>query len=229
MKARGNVDVPVVSREATGGLIDGVYAITVTLLVLELPGDYTSIEEIKSAVPKVLDYFLAFSVAFGLWVHHRRINLLIERNSSLIVLLHGVTLALSCLMPAALNAVYAVEVGETRNPLWAISRGEVSLAVVVDLWLIGIVISCDLLLMIILILGDRGEKSNGHHALLRLKLVSSTVLLLTLVVAFLFIPHARLALLVLPFWLLLEPSIQRRWITMSEKSIAGDSSAQAHP
>lgn len=229
MKERANVDVPVVSREATGGLLDGVYAITVTLLVLELPGDFTSIEEIKSAVPKVLDYFLAFSVAFGLWVHHRRINLLIERNSSLILLLHGVTLALTCLMPAALNASYGVEVGETRNPLWAISRGVVNLTVVVDLWLIGLVLSCDLLLVIILIVGDRGEKSNRHHTLLRLKLVSSIVLLFTLVLAFLFIPHARLALLVLPLWLLLEPSIQRKWITMSEDSTASNSSAQAHP
>jgi uncharacterized membrane protein len=88
-------------------LSDGVFAIAITLLVLQLTapeimssargGDLGTI--LADAAPKVLIYGIGFTVIALYWVGHRRIFLLIERTDSLLTFLNLALLMCIAFMP----------------------------------------------------------------------------------------------------------------------------------
>ncbi|MEO1134147.1 MAG: TMEM175 family protein, partial [Cyanobacteria bacterium J06639_1] len=79
-------------KERVGALIDAVYAIAMTILVLELPIPDSGAElneYIDKILFAVLDYGLTFILLFAFWYNQRRINDLIERHSRLTLWLNG--------------------------------------------------------------------------------------------------------------------------------------------
>ena len=92
-------------------MVDGLYAIAMTLLALEIPGTFDdyfkhvshvdSLPHLLKGLYSVSAYVLVFLVIYELWCYHRSILSLMHgeksRHQSLIA---GVILAVICLVPA---------------------------------------------------------------------------------------------------------------------------------
>lgn len=92
-----------IDKEKLGALMDAVYPIVMTILVLELgePKSGTEIEDyINSILPKLVDYILSFTLLFSFWFNQSRINNLFEKEHSRLTLwLNSFVLMLVTLLP----------------------------------------------------------------------------------------------------------------------------------
>jgi uncharacterized membrane protein len=113
------VSVPIVEAKETGRIeafSDGVFAIAVTLLVLELKvpqlTENAGNAELSSALlnrwPSYLAYLVSFSTILIVWVNHHRLFTIIQRSDSRFLFLNGLFLLVVTTIPfpTALLAEY---------------------------------------------------------------------------------------------------------------------------
>jgi uncharacterized membrane protein len=119
MKEEVSVSVRVVEEKETGRIeafSDGVFAIAVTLLVLELRVPQLSEEatssELWSALlshwPSYAAYLVSFMTILIMWVNHHRLFMIIQRSDSRFLFLNGALLLVVTIIPfpTALLAEY---------------------------------------------------------------------------------------------------------------------------
>jgi uncharacterized membrane protein len=89
-------------KEKLGALIDGIYAIALTILVLELPKP-ESAQNLIEFLPEIrhsfIDYVLSFLLLFAFWYNQRRINEIAEYLNRFTLWLNGIALLFICLIP----------------------------------------------------------------------------------------------------------------------------------
>jgi uncharacterized membrane protein len=91
-----------ISKEHLGALMDAVYAIALTILVLELPKPHSAeklIELLPAIKADLINYALSFLLLFNFWFNQRNINDLIIKHSRITLWLNGFTLLFICLIP----------------------------------------------------------------------------------------------------------------------------------
>ena len=93
-------------KESMGAFIDAVYAIAITILALEIKGDLSTDGGFYHFKYIVLEYALAFTILFALWIQHRRLNQIAAEVSKPQLLLHGFVLLIICLIPRAVSLVF---------------------------------------------------------------------------------------------------------------------------
>jgi uncharacterized membrane protein len=90
------------NKEKVGALIDGIYAIALTILVLDLPRP-ESAQQLIQVLPKFLgnftDYALSFLLLFTFWYNQRRVNEFIEFHRRTTLWLNAFALLFICLIP----------------------------------------------------------------------------------------------------------------------------------
>ncbi|ERN42845.1 putative integral membrane protein [Rubidibacter lacunae KORDI 51-2] len=135
------------NRERLGALIDAVYAIAMTILVLELPLPDTEkqiYQDAKQIVATIIDYGLTFLVLFGFWYNQRRISALVEVHSRLTLWLNGLALMVVCLLPFSARLLFKSGYQETSLLSLNYSTG-------IDIIFIVVCLLTDLLLHLTLI------------------------------------------------------------------------------
>src|SRR5437867_1950508 len=104
------VSMPLVEEKETGRIeafSDGVFAIAVTLLVLELQvpqlGEEASSSELWSALlsrwPSYAAYLVSFATILIVWVNHHRLFTIIRRSDSRFLFLNGALLLMVTIIP----------------------------------------------------------------------------------------------------------------------------------
>jgi uncharacterized membrane protein len=90
------------NKEKVGALIDGIYAIALTILVLELPRP-ESTKQIAEMLPQFIDYFTDYALSFLLlltfWYNQRRIDEFAENHNRITLWLNAFILLVICLIP----------------------------------------------------------------------------------------------------------------------------------
>ncbi len=95
------------SKSRTEAFSDGVFAIVITLLVLEikvpeLPHDASSqmlMDALRDIWPKIISWVLSFFFVAVMWVQHHNIFRMCERSDYGMVWINNVFLLLLCFMP----------------------------------------------------------------------------------------------------------------------------------
>ena len=72
-----------ITREIIGTLIDAVYAIAVTILALDFPGEFGEQLTMSDLFKFLLHYVVSFFILFALWMQHRRIAGLADLSKTL--------------------------------------------------------------------------------------------------------------------------------------------------
>jgi len=86
-------------------LSDGVFAIAMTLLVLDIPApgslhsDAELLQALRRVMPNVLTFGLSFALVALYWIGHRRLFRDVARTSAFLVQLNVLLLLLVCLVP----------------------------------------------------------------------------------------------------------------------------------
>jgi uncharacterized membrane protein len=91
-------------KEQLGALIDGIYAIALTILVLDLPKPESAaklIEIFPAISDGLINYSLSFLLLFNFWFNQRTINDLASYHNRFTLWLNGLTLLFICLIPYA--------------------------------------------------------------------------------------------------------------------------------
>jgi uncharacterized membrane protein len=91
-------------KEPLGALIDAIYAIALTILVLDLPKPESAlklVEMFPAIRDSLINYSLSFLLLFNFWFNHRNINDLIGYYNRLTLWLSGLSLLFICLIPYA--------------------------------------------------------------------------------------------------------------------------------
>lgn len=133
------------SKEAMGAFIDAVYAIAITILALEVPESLEGEEAVDEFLWVLREYAIAFAVLFALWVHHRRINALVEHHTRATLWLSGIAMLAACLIPRATSLVFhyggiasAGEVLEDDSRAQLVDRFNVLTIMVADLAMLAL-------------------------------------------------------------------------------------------
>lgn len=185
-------------REKLGALIDGIYAIALTILVLDLPKPETS-EILADFIPRIqygiIDYSLSFFLLFGFWYNQRRINELIEHLGRLALWLNGFALLFICLIPYSIVVLHRYGDNNYVDILYVAN------------WLI-----VDMLMHIILRLHGRERCKNkeGMETMRNLFLsrqIATTFTVAILIVAILSPVPNRYGLILVPLLLIFEKEI----------------------
>ncbi len=96
-------------KEKVGNLIDGVYAIALTILVLDLPKPDSTVKmiEIFPQIREVLiNYIFSFLLLFNFWINQRNINDLPNYHSQTTLWLNGLALMFVCLIPYSTSLLH---------------------------------------------------------------------------------------------------------------------------
>ena len=200
------------SKEAVGTFIDAVYAIAVTILALEVPGELTESFAISSFAEMLLEYALSFLILFALWIQHRRIN---ELNSDLVantaVWINCVILLLVCLIPRATTLVFNYGGDVTLMQLEASLNHDAGwkLSEIVDLFYIGVVIAADLGLLVLVTWLAGNSTDDDMIRIRRSKKILSALTLGILLLSLLLPLENRSFLLLIPLVLMSERGLVR--------------------
>lgn len=196
------------NKDRIGALVDGVYAIAMTILVLELPMPDSSMElaeSLQAIVLSAVDYGLTFLLLFGFWYNQRRINELMEDHSRLTLWLNALVLMLVCLLPFSATLLYRIGAEDSSLFEW-------DYAVFVDLLFVGICLSADILIHAVLWLIGR-HHAHSPEALERIRPITRSRQLATLVVGVvmaitLILPGPnRNTLIVIPLLIIFEDEV----------------------
>ena len=195
------------NRERIGALIDAIYAIAMTVLVLNFPviepGDELS-KSIKIFLDIIVDYGLSFTLLFAFWYNQRRINDLVEIHSRLTLWLNGIVLMIVCLVPFSASLLY--------------SFGKASFDYVsfVDLLFTGVCLSVDFFIHMSLwvICRTHLHTPEAEPQVVRIVLarrIVTTIVILVMVCSFLLPGYDRITLLALPLLLIFEDELVKIW------------------
>lgn len=205
-------------KEYLGALIDGIYAIAMTILILELP-EIRSGEEFGKIVATlplaIADYGLSFTLLFSFWYNQRRINELVGIHSRLTLWLNAMALMLICLVPFTASSLYSL--GKESSSLF-----EINTASFADLFFVGIVLAADFCIHLTLWVIHRNHQHEPqlHHHVVRLmqvrRIVTGLVMLIMLLSFALPGPN-RIILFVMPILLIFEEEIVKIWHKIRRK------------
>ena len=202
----------ILSKETVGTFIDAVYAIAVTILALEVPGELNSSFAIGTFVEMLVEYVLSFLILFALWIQHRRINGLNgESVATAVIWINCAVLLMVCLIPRATTLVFDyggdVTLAQLEGSLnhgagWTLSE-------FVDTFYVLLVIAADLGLLVLI--GRIARKSADEKAIrIRRSKITVTVLTVGVLLLSLLIPlENRYFLLLIPLALMFERSLTR--------------------
>lgn len=203
------------NKERLGALTDGIYAIAMTILVLELPLPDSSMELEESLgiiLFSVVDYGLTFLLLFGFWYNQRRINELIEDHSRLTLWLNALALMLVCLLPFSATLLYRI--GSTSSSL-----SSMSYSVFVDLLFVAICLSADILIHTILWLIGRyhAENSESREQVKRItqsRQIATVVVVIAMFISLIAPGPNRNTLIMIPLLLIFEDEVVKivSWI-----------------
>lgn len=197
--------------EVVGTFVDAVYAIAITILALEIPGELGGEFSVADFVAVTLEYCLAFILLFSFWLQHRRISGASETVPRSGLWLNAIVLLCVCLIPRATTLVFVHGGNVTLAQLEGTFFGGVQMttAELVDLFYVGIVVTADLSLLALAAHVVRKPKPADPHPLWRSKL-TTTVLVVLAATASLVLPvNNRFFLLLLPLALFFELQIDR--------------------
>ena len=197
----------ILSKEVVGTFIDAVYAIAVTILALEVPGEFKGKFAIGSFGEMLVEYVLSFLILFALWIQHRRINGLNgDSVGSAVIWVNGLVLLLVCLVPRATTLVFdyggdvtlvQLEGSLNHGAGWTLSE-------FVDFFYITLVLAADLGLLVLI--GKISRKSTDDETIrIRCSKITVTVLTVGVLLLSLLIPvENRYFLLLMPLSLMFE-------------------------
>jgi len=199
--------ITAINRENMGAFIDAVYAIAVTILALEIPGEIDS-ADIGRLFETLLTYVVSFIVLFALWIQHRRINHYIESYTNAPIWLNAFALLLVCLIPRATTFVFEYGGNVTGlNVLDSVLGQGWSIAEAVDLLYLIVILLADLGLLGLFgfaAIDDREERM----VIRRSKFTLTAILTVILVLSFVLEIDNRWFLIALPILLIFE-----RWLS----------------
>ena len=200
------------NKEKIGALIDGVYAIAMTLLVLEIskiePGIDLGIDlqkAIHQTLHSLVDYVLAFMILFSFWYNQRRINDLVISHRRTTLWLNALALMLVCLLPYCTALLY--NFGQRRSWL-----GDFNHAALVDIMFIAVCLSIDGLIHLTLAVIPHGQGyPEEHHKkvgqIVESRRIATLVLVLVIFISFALPIPNRVTLFVIPLILMFEVEI----------------------
>ncbi len=200
------------NNEKLGGLIDGVYAIAMTILALGLPIPESGLE-LDGLGSKILsslvDYSFTFIMIFAFWYNQRRINNLVTQEHSRTTLwLNGIALMLVCLFPYAANLAFNL-----GNPSVLLSHPSRTAAIeysnLIDWFFTAICLGVDLITHMILGLTYRANVENqpAIRPLMHSRKIATALLLIAMLIALIIPGPNRLTLLVIPLILVCEKEV----------------------
>lgn len=199
-------------KERVGALIDAVYAIAMTILVLELPipdsGSQLN-EYIGKIVFAALDYGLTFILLFAFWYNQRRINDLVDKHSRVTLWLNGLALMMIALMPFAASLLY--QFGDVSSFLNH-SEGDVF----INLLFVGVCLSADLSINCSLWLVNRSRSylAENRAKIVKISRSRTIAVVVSVLVMFLsiFLPGGdRRSLIIIPLVLIFEEEVLKTW------------------
>jgi uncharacterized membrane protein len=195
-------------KDKVGALIDGVYAIALTLLVLELPNPEatTGVRElIQESSRLLMDYALAFIILFAFWYNQRRINDLVVSHRRITLWLNGLTLMMVCLLPFTTTLLY--NFGQQKSWL-----GQFNQAALVDIVFIAVCLSIDGLIHLILAVIHHSQSySQEHHQkvaqVVQSRRIATMVLIVAMFASFALPIPNRISLVIIPLILMFEVEV----------------------
>ncbi len=127
-------------KEHLGAFIDAVYAISITMLALDIPVEIKShdFETLRNLLGVLIQYCLSFAMLFGFWLQHRQVNhyLPLTRFS---LWASAALLLITTLIPRATTLVY--EHGAQSGTIFQLAFSEV-----IDILFISTVLIADMLM-----------------------------------------------------------------------------------
>ena len=198
-------------KEKFGALSDAVFAIAMTLLVLELPipeSEQELHEMVRTIAISIADFGLSFAILFAFWYNQRRINDLFAKHTRITLALHCFTLMMICLLPFSANLVYQFGGNVT-------SQMHFTHAVFVDLFFIAICLLADLSIHISLAIAGRAGLHHEHERkkvqeIWRSRQIATFILAAALLLAFALPGPNRWSLVAIPLLFLFEDTIVRQ-------------------
>lgn len=198
-----------ITPEIVGTFIDAVYAIAITLLALELPGELHKDFPIQEFGGTLVEYRLAFFILFAFWLQHRRSNTFVQNYSRAGLLLNAAILLFICLIPRCTTFVFHyggdVTFGEVDKTI--LTDRSWTRAETVDLLFVGVVVGTDFLILLLLWLFASAAPFEEVRQVRQSKTVTS-LLLLTIVLLSPVLPvQNRYVLVIVPIALFFEQEI----------------------
>ena len=192
-------------KEKVGALIDGVYAIAMTLLVLEIPQPEPGID-LQKAVHQtsnsLVDYVLAFMILFAFWYNQRRINDLVISHRRTTLWLNALALMMVCLLPFSTTLLY--NFGQRTSWL-----GDFNHSALVDIVFIAVCLSIDGLIHLNLAVIHHGQGyPEEHHKkvsqVVQSRRIATLILVLVMFISFALPIPNRVSLFVVPLLMVFE-------------------------
>ncbi|NEQ43031.1 MAG: DUF1211 domain-containing protein [Leptolyngbya sp. SIOISBB] len=195
-------------KEKLGALIDAVYAIAMTILVLELPvpaTDQQLHQTVNQIAVAIANFALSFVILFAFWYNQRRINDLFVCHTRLTFLLHGFTLMMVCLIPFSANLLYTLG-GDVTSIL------HLTHAAFVDLFFVGVCLLADLSIHAALAVARRNRLHHEQEYETVLKIhrarqIATVLLVIALFLAFALPGPNRWSLAIIPVLFVFEDEI----------------------
>lgn len=195
-------------KEKVGALIDGVYAIAMTLLVLEIPQPEPGIDlqkAIHQTSNSLIDYVLAFMILFAFWYNQRRINDLVISHRRTTLWLNALALMMVCLLPFSTTLLY--NFGQRTSWL-----GDFNHSALVDIVFIAVCLSIDGLIHLNLAVIHHGQGyPEEHHKkvshVVQSRRIATLVLVLVMFISFALPIPNRVSLFVIPLLMMFEVEI----------------------
>ena len=137
MTAGAREDRPTYATDRLGALSDGVFAIVLTLLVLdlkipELPpqfGEQQMVADLKGQIPNFLAWLISFILLARFWIVHHAVIASLARCHTGTMVWNFVVLGLVSLMPFAAGLVGTYEFDPLAITIFAIMLGTTGLSV----------------------------------------------------------------------------------------------------
>ncbi len=137
MKSGGGRDRPIYATDRLGALSDGVFAIVLTLLVLdlkipELPDRFAEqqmIADLEEQIPNFLAWLISFILLARFWIVHHAVVASLARCHSGTMVWNFVVLGLVSLVPFAAALIGTYEFDSVAVALFALTLGSTGVAV----------------------------------------------------------------------------------------------------
>ena len=195
------------SKETIGTFIDAIYAIAVTILALEVPGEFEDGFVFGLFRNMLVEYALSFFILYALWIQQRRINGLNDVTiSNTVIWIHGAILLLICLIPRATTLVFDYGGDVTLAQLRASVHDGAgwTLSEFADIFYVALVIGADVGLLILVVIATRNA-TNQEAIKIRQSKIMITALTVGVLLLSLLIPlENRHFLVLIPLALMFE-------------------------
>jgi uncharacterized membrane protein len=200
------------NKEKLGALIDAIYAIAMTVLVLEIPTPHQG-EQLGGSITMLLipigDYAVSFILLFAFWCHQRRINDLVEIHSRLTLWLNGMALMGVCLVPFSASLLFSL--GRGTSSLLEFTYGSAA-----DILFVGICLSVDFFIFLSLWIIQRThlhapQDHQQVERLLRSRIITTVAVIFSMFCAYALPGPDSITLFALPLLLIFEEEMVKFW------------------